>query len=135
MRKKLIPVMALVGLGLVQSGAMAADTGSATQPRYAHHEHGGPRASIERAAMDNLLAAELAQSTGRDQADISQRLERSPPSVVANELGVSHETMMQAMQTAHASLIQKALAAGLITDAQAQKLSAMPAPPPPPPQQ
>jgi hypothetical protein len=130
MKKKLIEAMAVTGLVLAQSGVVAADTGPANPPPFMRHD-GGPRASVERAAMNNLLAAELAASTGRDPAEISQLLESSPPPEVASQLGLSRDAMVQALQTAHTALIQRALAAGLITQAQAEKLASMPALAPP----
>ena len=80
-------------------------------------QHGPPPASVERAAIHKIMAEEMAKASGRKPAEIAKMLASSPPPEVARQLGLQPEAMKSAMQTAHATLIQKALAAGLIDQA------------------
>lgn len=79
--------------------------------------------------MQNLLAASLAQSTGRDATEIGNLLAQSRPPRVAEQLGIDSDAMLTAMKAARATLIERSLAAGLITAEQAETLKATSPPP------
>lgn len=125
--RKPVAILALAALGLA---------GTAIAGHHGDGDHrgggrGGPPASVERAAMHNLLAERLAGSTGRDAAGIASLLGETPPWQVADKLGLSPEQMHEAVQSARATLIERAAAAGLITAAQAKELAAARPPAPP----
>lgn len=125
MRRRFIPVLILSGLALAgtATGADNSRNGSGMDDR------GARPASVEQMAMQNLLAASLAQSTGRDAAEIGSLLAQSRPPEVAQQLGIDSDAMLAAMKAARATLIERSLAAGLITAEQAETLKATSPPP------
>lgn len=119
MKRRFIPVLLLSGLAL----AGTAVAGDAARHGHGRGGHDGRPPSVERLAMQNLLAASLAQSTGHDAGEISALLAESRPPKVAEQLGIDVDAMREAMKAARATLIERSLAAGLITAEQATTLS------------
>lgn len=85
-----------------------------------------PPPSVERAAMENLIAEALSVRTGRSAAELLQLLAQSPPPDVARQLGVDDAAMREIVRAAHVTLVERALAAGLVDATQAAKLLAAP---------
>ncbi len=107
---------AVVALG-VAGIAMAGDG----ERRVVKHKvHGG--ASIEFTAMHNILSELLSAKTGKTQAEIQALFDKGGPHEVAEKLNLKHEDMKPLFQQARAKLIDRSLAANLITSAQAEKL-------------
>ncbi|HVT36560.1 MAG TPA: hypothetical protein VHE37_13310, partial [Nevskiaceae bacterium] len=103
--------------GPSNQGGMPSMQGQGSGPSMMGGEHHGPPPSVERAAIHKLLAQELSRASGRAPSEITQMLATSPPPEVARQLGLQPDAVKSAMQNAHAQLIQKALAAGLIDQA------------------
>ena len=82
--------------------------------------HGG--ASIEFTAMHNILSELLSAKTGKTQAEIQAMFDKGGPHEVAEKLNLKHEDMKPLFKQARATLIDRSLAANLITSAQAEKL-------------
>lgn len=125
MKRRLIPLLLLSGLTL----AGTANAGDDSRHGHGRGDRDAHPASVERLAMQNLLAASLAQSTGRDAAEIGTLLAKSRPPEVAEQLGIDRDAMREAMKTARTTLIERYLAAGLITAEQAETLKAASPPP------
>lgn len=81
-----------------------------------------PRFSVDIAAMNHLLADDLAQRSGRKPQEVAAMLRNARPPEVAEQLGLDREAMHAAMKSAHESLVQKALAAGLIDKDDVQRI-------------
>lgn len=126
MKKHLIPILLLSGVALA-GAAVAADQGKYKQgPGKRGAEHTARAASIERLAVQNLLAENLAQSTGRDVNEIKALFAQGHPGKAAEELGLDRAAMGEAMKAARSTYIERSLAAGLITQEQAQELANTP---------
>ncbi|MBW7930050.1 MAG: hypothetical protein H3C57_01930 [Gammaproteobacteria bacterium] len=126
MKKHLIPILLLSGVALAGT-AVAADQGKYRQGNGKRGaEHTARAASVERLAMQNLLAENLAQSTGRDVNEIKALFAQGHPGKVAADLGLDRAAMGKAMEAARSTYIQRSLAAGLITSEQAQELATTP---------
>jgi Spy/CpxP family protein refolding chaperone len=115
----------IAGLALSTAAVYAAGDEPGTSPDRPHREHmrHGARLSIERVAIGNALSAELSTRTGKPATEISAMLKEQGPRETAEALGIDRDTMKAAMQTAHQSVIDKAVAAQLITAEQAVALS------------
>ncbi|HUP91644.1 MAG TPA: hypothetical protein VM074_05300 [Solimonas sp.] len=85
-----------------------------------------PPPSVERVAMENLIAEALSVRTGRSAAEVQALLAQSPPPDVARQLGIDDASMREIFRAAHSGLIERAQAAGLIDAAQAEKLRSTP---------
>ena len=83
----------------------------------------GHHASMERIAVGNVLSADLATRTGKSQDEISAMLKDKGPRETAEALGLDRETMHAAMKNAHQTVIDRAVAAQLITAEQATGLA------------
>ena len=79
-------------------------------------------ASVEFAAMHNIMAELLAGKTGKTQAEIAAMFDEGGPHEVAEELGMKKEDMRAVMKEARGTLITRAQAAKLITAEQAERL-------------
>ncbi|MDP9142171.1 MAG: hypothetical protein M3O62_15460 [Pseudomonadota bacterium] len=106
----------------VYAGSTTTDAGKHDRPRGEHMRH-GPRLSVERVAIGNALSTELSTRTGKPATEISAMLKEQGPRETAEALGIDRDTMKAAMQTAHQSVIDKAVAAQLITAEQAVALT------------
>jgi hypothetical protein len=82
------------------------------------------QASVEFAAMHNIMTELLSAKTGKTPAEINALFEAGGPPAVAEKLGLKHEEMEPLFKEARATLITRAQAANLITAAQAEKLRA-----------
>ena len=90
-----------------------------------HRAHGEMRhASVEFAAMHNIMADLLAARTGKTAGEIQALFEANGPRQAFEELGLSKDEMRPLMKEARQTLITRAAAAGLITAQQAEKLRA-----------
>lgn len=123
---------AIAGLSLGTATLYAApgagdsgDAGDAGKHHHPHGEHGFHRGrpSIERVAIGNALSTELATRTGRPAAEIQAMLKEQGPRETGEALGIDRDTMKAAMQAAHQSVLDKAVAAQLITPEQAANLA------------
>lgn len=103
--------------GMQQRPGMMQGQGMQNQNRM-----GPPRDSLERAMVHKALAESLAQRTGRKPAELAALLEQSPPPELAQQLGIDPEAMHQMVLDARRGAVQKALAAGLIGSADAQRI-------------
>jgi hypothetical protein len=94
-----------------------------------HHGHGPMgHASVEMAAMHNIMAELISAKTGKSVAEIKALFEKSGPHDAIESLGLTRDDMRPLFEKAHAQLIDKAAAAGLITADQATTLRAAPLP-------
>lgn len=118
----------IAGLSLSAAAVYAApsaDADAVTGPdgrrgeRMFHRDRG----SIERAAIGNALSTELATRTGKPAAEINAMLKEQGPRETGEALGLDRDTMKAAMQAAHQSVLDKAVAAQLITAEQAAELA------------
>jgi hypothetical protein len=112
----------LLGTALAVAAAGAALAGT-TEMREKHvrMQHDG-HASVEFAAMHNIMGELLSAKTGKTQAEIAALFDEGGPHAVAEKLGLSHEDFAPVFKEARATLITRAAAAGLITAQQAEKL-------------
>ena len=118
MKLKTLLVAGLVALG----AASVAMAGDGERRMYKHRAHGA--ASVEFTAMHNILSELLSAKTGKTQAEIQAMFDKGGPHEVAEKLGLKHEEMKPLFQQARGTLIDRALAANLITAPQAEKLRA-----------
>jgi hypothetical protein len=81
-------------------------------------------ASVEFAAMHNIMAELLSAKTGKTPAEIAALFDAGGPHEVAEKLNLTHEDMKPLFKEARATLNTRAQAANLITAAQAEKLRA-----------
>lgn len=130
---KLIIALLLASL-ILPAGAADYDTpdrrgrsGWSEPDRPERHRHGP---SVERVAMNQLLAQELAQRSGRPASEISAMLKVAPPLEVAEELGLERKTMREAFTAARSTLITRMQQAQLITAEEAKQLLSEPMPRP-----
>lgn len=91
---------------------------------YAGSGKGFGHASVEFAAMHNIMAELLSAKTGKTQAEIAALFDAGGPHAVAEKLGLKREDMRELMKEARGTLITRAAAANLITADQAEKLRA-----------
>lgn len=111
-----------LGTAAVYAGNSTDDAARHDRPRGERmfHRHA---ASIERVAIGNALSAELATRTGKPAAEIGAMLKDQGPRETAEALGLDRDAMRAAMQAAHQSVLDKAVAAQLITAEQAAGLT------------
>lgn len=81
-------------------------------------------ASVEFAAMHNIMAELLGAKTGKTPAEIAALFDEGGPHAVAEKLGLEKEEMRALMKEARGTLITRAQAANLITAQQAERLRA-----------
>ena len=112
-----ILAVALVTLG-VAGLAFAGDDGERRVIKHRVHGH----ASVEFAAMHNIMAEALSAKTGKTQAEIAAMFDAGGPHDVAEKLNLKREDMRALMKEARGTLITRAQAANLITAQQAEKL-------------
>lgn len=117
----------LLALGALGTGvALAADDGKEERvvERHVIKHRGGPghMASVEHAAMRNIMVEQLSARTGKTTTEIQALFEQGGPMEAFETLGVSDEDARAMHQQARQTLIERAQRAGLITAAQAEKL-------------
>jgi hypothetical protein len=81
-------------------------------------------ASVEFAAMHNIMAELLSAKTGKTPAEIAALFDAGGPHEVVDTLNLSEDDMRATFKEARNTLITRAAAANLITSAQAEKLRA-----------
>ena len=81
-------------------------------------------ASVEFAAMHNIMAELLAAKTGKTAAEIAALFDEGGPHAVTEKLDLKRDEMHALMKEARGTLITRAAAANLITAEQAEKLRA-----------
>ncbi len=125
MKTRMTIATLIAGLSLATAAAYAATDDTAAKPDRPRHEHmmRGHHASMERIAVGNVLSADLATRTGKSQAEVSAMLKDKGPRETAEALGLDRDTMHAAMKSAHQTVIDKAVAAQLITAEQATGLA------------
>jgi hypothetical protein len=114
---------------LIGSALVVAVAGVAFAAEDSHHGarmkmRAHAQASVEFAAMHNIMTELLSAKTGKTPAEINALFESGGPPEVAEKLGLKHEEMEPLFKEARATLITRAQAANLITAAQAEKLRA-----------
>lgn len=131
----------MVAVGLLAAGAagaagaaLAADRGGARDDDggevrreviVKHHGPGAMRhASVEFAAMHNIMAELLGAKTGKTPAEIQALFEKGGPHEAFEALGLDEEEVRPLFREARQQLITRAASAGLITAQQAEKLRA-----------
>lgn len=129
-RRILLAGLFAAGAAGLALAAPDADRRDGATVRHHHIVHGAGHASIERAAMQNILAELLSEKTGRPAAEIAAMFGDGPPHEALEQLGIAGDQMPPLFQQAHAMLIKKAAAAGLITATQAAEIEARPPPRP-----
>ena len=120
----------MVAMGLIALGAMGVayaggkdEDGERVEIRHKIHGPGPHRAaSLEFAAMHNIMVELLSAKTGKTTAEIDALWEKGGPHSVAETLKLSEDDMKPLFQQAHRTLVDRALAANLITAAQAEQL-------------
>lgn len=121
---KLTTAALLAGIALTAGAAHAADAADAdAPPERGQHMR---MQSLERMAIGNALAAELATRTGRSADEISAMLKDDGPRKTAETLGLDRDAMKEAMRSARDKVITQAAQAQLITAEQAQTLKDAP---------
>ena len=134
MKVRNVMVAGLLALGAAGLAYAATDNAGpddgVQQMHRMHHMRGMARASVEVAAMHNILAEELSARTGKTTEEIKALFEKSNPHDAMQQLGLTHDDMRPLMEQAHATLIDRAAAAGLITADQAKRLHETPLPHP-----
>lgn len=113
-------LVALGAAGLAYAGSDKPRDGERVQKREVIKEFG--HASVEFAAMHNIMAELLSAKTGKTQTEITAMFDKGGPHAVAEELGLKREDMRDLMKQARGTLITRAAAAKLITAEQAEKL-------------
>jgi len=123
MKKLFLPLALLPALAL--AGTAVASDQVRHKQGYGKRDmpHAARAASVERLAMQNILAEKLAQSTGRDVNEIRALFAQARPGKATEELGLDRQAMGEAMKAARSTYIERSLAAGLITPEQAQELA------------
>lgn len=127
----------ILAVGLLAAGAagaagaaLAADRGKDDGDREVRrevivkHRGGGPmgHASVEFAAMHNIMAELLSAKTGKTAAEIQALFEQGGPHEAFETLGLDEDEVRPLFKAARQQLIARAEKAGLITGAQADKL-------------
>jgi hypothetical protein len=115
-------LLALGAAGLAYAGSGKGGDDERGARREAHKSFG--HASVEFAAMHNIMAELLSAKTGKTQAEIAAMFDAGGPHDVAEKLNLKREDMKTLMQEARGTLITRAAAAKLITAEQAEKLRA-----------
>jgi hypothetical protein len=122
-RKVLVAgLLALGAAGLAYAGSGKGGDDERIVKREVHRGFG--HASVEFAAMHNIMAELLSAKTGKTQAEIASMFDAGGPHAVADKLGLKKEDMRALMKEARGTLITRAAAANLITADQAEKLRA-----------
>jgi len=115
----------ILAVGLLALGAAGIAFAAGDGPGKRQRGHGPMgHASVEFAAMHNIMAELLSAKTGKTPAEITALFDAGGPHAVAEELGLTHEDMKPLLKEARGTLITRAAAAGLITAQQAEKLRA-----------
>lgn len=115
----------ILAVGLLALGAAGVAFAGSDGPTKRHRVHGPMgHASVEFAALHNIMADLLSAKTGKTPAEITALFDAGGPHEVAEKLGLKHEDMKPLFREARATLITRAAAAGLITAQQAEKLRA-----------
>lgn len=122
---KLTTAALLAGIALTTAAVHAADaaTEEDARPERGHHMRAP---SLERMAIGNAMAAELATRTGRSADEIGAMLKNDGPRKTAETLGLDRDAMKEAMRNAREKVITQAAQAQLITAEQAQTLKDAP---------
>ena len=121
---KLTTAALLAGIALTAAAVHAADAPDLdAPPERGQHMR---MQSLERMAIGNALAAELATRTGRSAEEISAMLKDEGPRKTAETLGLDRDAMKDAMRSAREKVITQAAQAQLITAEQAQTLKDAP---------
>lgn len=81
-------------------------------------------ASVEFAAMHNIMAELLSVKSGKTPAEITALFDEGGPHAVSEKLNLKRDEMHALMKEARVTLITRAAAANLITAEQAEKLRA-----------
>jgi hypothetical protein len=116
-------LFALGAAGLAYAGSgKGGDDGERVVKREVRKGFG--HASVEFAAMHNIMAELLSARTGKTQAEIAALFDAGGPHEVAEQLNLKREEMRELMKEARGTLITRAAAAHLITAQQAEKLRA-----------
>lgn len=119
-----VGALALGALGLA-GATFAADSTAPRAERHVikHRMHGpGGHASVEHAAMHNIMAELLSAKTGKTTAEIQALFDKGGPREAFEALGLDDDEMRPLFKEARATLITRAAKAGLITPEQAEKL-------------
>jgi hypothetical protein len=115
-------LLALGAAGLAFAGSGKGGDDERIVKREVHRGFG--HASVEFAAMHNIMAELLSAKTGKTQAEIAAMFDAGGPHEVAEKLDLKREDMRELMKEARGTLITRAAAANLITAQQAEKLRA-----------
>lgn len=119
-----VGALALGTAGLA-GATFAADAPAPRAERHVikHRMHGpGRHASVEFAAMHNIMAELLSAKTGKTTAEIQALFDRGGPHEALEALGLDDDEMRPLFKEARATLITRAARAGLITAEQAETL-------------
>jgi len=118
----------ILAVGLIALGAAGVAFASGDREGgegKAHRMHGEMRhASVEFAAMHNIMADLLSAKTGKSVAEIRALFDKSGPHEAFEQLGLSKDEIRPLFKEARQTLITRAAAAGLITAQQAEHLRA-----------
>ena len=112
--------LGVAGLAYAGSGERSGDHEQRIVERHKVMGH----ASVEFAAMHNIMAELLSAKTGKTQSEIAALLDEGGPHAVAEKLGLKREEMQSLFKEARGTLITRAESAHLITAQQAEKLRA-----------
>ena len=95
-----------------------------TVERHVIRHRGGPmgHASLEHAAMHNIMAEQLSAKTGKTVAEIQALFDKGGPHQAFEALGIADDDVGPLFQEARRTLITRAAAAGLVTAQQAEKM-------------
>lgn len=125
-RKMVVAVLLATGVAGLAYAADSAKTDKRVEKRIVEHRVRGEmgHASVEFAAMHNIMAELLSAKTGKTTAEIAALFDAGGPHEVMESLNLGDEDMRAAFKEARATLITRAAAANLITAAQADRLRA-----------
>lgn len=132
-RKHRKPLIAAAAAALLTTTAIvpAAIGAPPERPAAEHraerpHHKGAPGARIGAVLLRREIVAELASRTGRDPAEVGEMMRRLKPHALAEELGLEREQMRDVVQAARQRLIDKLVAANLLSAEEAAELSSKP---------
>lgn len=124
-RKMVVAVLLATGVSGLAWAADDAKTEKRVEKRIEHKVRGPMgHASVEFAAMHNIMAELLSAKTGKTPAEIAALFDAGGPHEVVETLKLSEEDMRATFKEARGTLITRAAAANLITAAQADRLRA-----------
>ena len=119
-----VTVAALLALGVAGLAYAGTSERHGDQERIVERHKVMGHASVEFAAMHNIMAELLSAKTGKTQSEIAALLDEGGPHAVAEKLGLKREEMQSLFKEARGTLITRAESAHLITAQQAEKLRA-----------